>query len=66
MSNTHGNKIKQTVLRGQVKVKQVSSKENLADIFTNPLEQGLHYKFTWGLSGLEGEPGKKGNKNCQN
>lgn len=66
MSNTHRDKIKQILLRGHVKVKCVSSKDNPAEIFTKPLEYGLHSKFIWNILRLEGEPGRKGNKKREN
>jgi len=52
MSEAHGDYIKQCVAEGKVRVKWISTKENIADIFTKPLALGSFKSLREGLLNL--------------
>lgn len=45
MAETHGDFVKSCVLAGKIKVKWISTKENIADIMTKPLPSTSHIKL---------------------
>ena len=46
MSSIHGDYVKQLSKNDKVFVEWISTRDNVADIFTKPLERDLHWRFT--------------------